>query len=231
MKCPKCGYENKDDAAYCGLCGEVFNKEVSKPLSDEKWGMLKDVETLIVEQEVLFQPMRIWEKKEYFVSDSNGKGLYKAVGNWSLPGQGFFQFSYQFTLDVRTLDGRIVLELVKPVWSFFPRLEAFDAKNKPLGIIRKRFSVLRRVYSVLDASGHEIFQLFGPILHPWTFQIMKGGFEIGKITKKWSGFLKEQFTRADNFAVIFPRELDVVQKSLLMGAVFLIDLIHFEKKK
>lgn len=27
MKCPKCDYENKDDAAYCGLCYEVLRKE------------------------------------------------------------------------------------------------------------------------------------------------------------------------------------------------------------
>ncbi|MBN1383772.1 MAG: zinc ribbon domain-containing protein [Elusimicrobia bacterium] len=26
MKCPKCGYENKDDALYCGLCYEVLQK-------------------------------------------------------------------------------------------------------------------------------------------------------------------------------------------------------------
>ncbi len=27
MKCPKCGYENIDEAISCGLCAEVFNKE------------------------------------------------------------------------------------------------------------------------------------------------------------------------------------------------------------
>lgn len=27
MKCPKCGYENKDDTLCCSLCGKVFRKE------------------------------------------------------------------------------------------------------------------------------------------------------------------------------------------------------------
>lgn len=27
--CPKCGYENKRDAAYCGLCYEPFNKKTA----------------------------------------------------------------------------------------------------------------------------------------------------------------------------------------------------------
>lgn len=32
MKCPKCGYENKEDASSCNLCQEVFKKD---PLINE----------------------------------------------------------------------------------------------------------------------------------------------------------------------------------------------------
>ena len=97
-------------------------------------------------------------------------------------------------------------------------------------MIERRFSVLRRIYSVLDGSGKEAFQLFGPILHPWTFEIRKDGAEYGKITKQWSGLLKEGFTDADNFGVMFPAEWDVKLKALFLGAVFLIDFAHFENK-
>ncbi len=99
-----------------------------------------------------------------------------------------------------------------------------------MGSIQRRFSVLRRIYSVSDASGQEMFQLFGPILHPWTFEIRKNGMEYGKITKKWSGLLKEGFTDADNFGVSFPTGGDINVKSLVLGAVFLIDFVHFENK-
>ena len=34
---------------------------------------------------------------------------------------------------------------------------------------------------------------------------------------------------ADNFGVTFPADLDVTRKSLLLGAVFLIDFVHFER--
>jgi len=30
MRCPKCGYENKDDAVWCGLCGEILRRELPK---------------------------------------------------------------------------------------------------------------------------------------------------------------------------------------------------------
>jgi len=72
--------------------------------------------------------------------------------------------------------------------------------------------------------------LFGPILHPWTFEIREGEEVFGKITKKWSGLLKEGFTDADNFGVTFPADWPNEIKAILLGAVFLIDFVHFEDK-
>ena len=105
-----------------------------------------------------------------------------------------------------------------------------DAEGQSLGVIERRFALLRRIYDVRDARGQAVFQLFGPILHPWTFQIRDDRGEHGKITKKWSGLLKEGFTDADNFGVTFPSEWDVRRKALFLGAVFLIDFVHFENK-
>ncbi len=53
--------------------------------------------------------------------------------------------------------------------------------------------------------------------------------EIGVITKQWSGLLREGWTDADNFGVTFPVDLDVRMKAVLLGAVFLIDFMFFEK--
>lgn len=36
MKCPKCGYENKEEALYCNLCKELFTKEKrQKPVKEK----------------------------------------------------------------------------------------------------------------------------------------------------------------------------------------------------
>ena len=40
--------------------------------------------------------------------------------------------------------------------------------------------------------------------------------------------LKESLSDADNFALSFPAELQPQHKSVLLGAVFLIDFVHFE---
>ncbi len=55
------------------------------------------------------------------------------------------------------------------------------------------------------------------------------GVEVGMITKQWTGLVREGFTDADNFGVTFPVDLDVRMKAVLLGAVFLIDFMFFEK--
>ena len=65
---------------------------------------------------------------------------------------------------------------------------------------------------------------------PRTFFIRRGEEEIGKITKKWSGLLKETFTDADTFGLSVDADTKPEHVVLLLGAVFLIDFVHFESK-
>jgi hypothetical protein len=170
-------------------------------------------------------------KNKYAISDVSGQRLYLAAEEaGSMLLRWFLKALRPFTVAVFTEDGREVLRVVRPFRFYFHRAEVVGSQGQSLGVIERRFSVLRRVYSVLDPSGQETYQLFGPILHPWTFEIRKDGIEVGKITKKWSGLWKEGFTDADNFGVLFPADGGVGSKALLLGAVFLIDFVHFENK-
>jgi uncharacterized protein YxjI len=171
------------------------------------------------------------QKNKYAVMDSSGRDLYAAVEEGgSLLLRWFLKALRPFEINVYTFDRRPVLKLKRPFRFYFHELKIMEPGGRTLGTIQRRFSLLRRIYSVLDRSGNEIFQLFGPILHPWTFEIRKNEKEYGKITKKWSGLLKEGFSDADNFGVTFPATWDVSVKSLFLGAVFLIDFVHFENK-
>jgi len=170
-------------------------------------------------------------KNRYAISDVSGSRLYLAAeeaGSTLL--RWFLKALRPFTIAVLTENGQVILRVIRPFRFYFHRADVVDSQGQTIGVIERRFSVLRRIYSVLDSSGEEVFRLFGPILHPWTFQIKNDGIEYGKITKKWSGLLKEGFTDADNFGVMFPAEWDVKLKALFLGAVFLIDFVHFENK-
>ena len=168
---------------------------------------------------------------KYVVLDESGRQLYLAAEETgSTLARLFLKALRPFAIAVMTEDGQVILRVVRPFRFYFHRADIVDSQGQVLGTIQRRFSMLRRIYSVLDGSGQEVFQLFGPILHPWTFTIRAGGDECGKITKKWSGLMKEGFTDADNFGVTFPAEWDVRAKAIFLGAVFLIDFVHFENK-
>lgn len=52
---------------------------------------------------------------------------------------------------------------------------------------------------------------------------------VGKISKKWTGLLREFFTDADNFGIQFPMDLDVKVKAVLIGACIMVDFLYFEQ--
>jgi len=170
-------------------------------------------------------------KNRYIISDLSGGRRYLAAeqGGSTLL-RIFLKALRPFTITILTVEEQVVLRVKRPFRFYFHRAEILDSQGESLGVIERRFSLLRRAYSVFSASDKAEFQLFGPILHPWTFQIRKNGVECGKITKKWSGLLKEGFSDADNFGVTFPAEWDVKLKALFLGAVFLMDFVHFENK-
>ncbi len=194
---------------------------------------LTPVDTLVIQQRKEWgEILTGWEtKNKYAVMDQTGDEMYFAAEEGrSLFFRLFLKALRPFTIHILASDGQIVLRLDRSFRFFFHKLAVSSPDGRCLGTVEKRFSVIRRMYSVYDATGQEHFQLFGPLLRPWTFLIRQSGQEIGRISKKWSGLLKESFTDTDNFAVTFPAELPVMDKGILLGAVFLIDFVHFENK-
>ncbi len=172
-----------------------------------------------------------WEtKNRYDVRDPDGQLLFHAgETKTGMLSRQFLGSMRPFTIEVRDPQGELVLSVDRPFRWIFPRAEITDGSGQKLGAIQKRWTWFRKRYTIEDAGGAELAELFGPILKPWTFFIHVRGIEQGKIAKKWSGLMKEAFTKADNFGVEFG-PLTPQLKALALGATFLIDFVHFEKK-
>ncbi len=171
-------------------------------------------------------------KNRYVVMDTQGRELFMAAEKGgSLLLRWFLKALRPFEIHVFSLDNRPVLKVVRPFRFYFHEVGIFDSQGRLLGRVKRQFALLRRIYSVTDAQGMELLELFGPILHPWTFEIRQGDRQCGKIVKKWSGLLKESFTDADNFGVTFPADWELELKAICLGAVFLIDFVHFENRE
>ena len=169
-------------------------------------------------------------KNRYVVLSEMGNELYYAAEKSSFLLRMFLKALRPFEIIVARTDGSTVLNLQRPFRFYFHKMDVRDAHGKLLGTIEREFSLLRRLYRITNSTGMEICRLYGPLLHPWTFEIRENDRQVGKITKKWSGLAKEFFTDADNFAIEMPPGKDVETKSVLLGAVFLIDFVHFESK-
>ncbi|MBD3241576.1 MAG: scramblase [Chitinivibrionales bacterium] len=164
----------------------------------------------------------------YVVSDVSGSAVYDAMELRGLfLARNFLKSLRPFTVRVLGDDSRALVEIQRPFRFFFHEVTV-SADGRTLGSIRRQFSVFQRLYSVCNPAGRETMRIVGPLLHPWTFNIERGPRTIGQIKKQWSGLMTEMVTDADNFGVTFPAELDPSQKCLLLGAVFLIDFVHFE---
>ena len=155
----------------------------------------------------------------YYCAEEAGSGLVRTILKAKRP----------FRLSVLSSGGQAILTITRPFRFYFHKVEIANPGQVPLGRVLRQFSLVRRIYAVIDSNGTEICQIFGPILRPWTFKILVNGTEFGQIQKKWSGLLKEGFTDADNFGVTFPPQFDTRQRALILGAVFLIDFAHFEE--
>lgn len=186
----------------------------------------------IRQQKEMLEVFAGWEThNRYMISDPMGRQLYYAA---EVKG-GFFRRQFlgawrPFTIHLTDTAGQRVLTLERPFRWVYHRVGVSGPGGQVLGAVEKRFTVIRNCYRIFDAAGLEIYTLLGPVFKPWTFYIQQQGRNVGKIAKKWSGLLKEGFTDADNFGIEFPPDADESRRAVLLGAVFLIDFVHFESK-
>lgn len=125
-------------------------------------------------------------------------------------------------------DGREVARGEKPFRFYFHRMELYEGARR-IGAIQRRFSILHRLFSLVDDHGRELLVLKSPLFRIWTFRLLLEGEEVGRISKRWGGVLKEVFSDADSFGIEFsdPALPGDVRK-LLVVAVFLVDFVCFE---
>lgn len=202
----------------------------------KRFSALEKISSLAVQQQKEWgEIMTGFEtRNRYLISDgATGEHLFTAAEEArSMLARWFLKALRPFTIHVFGDDNQELLRIDRPFRFYFHQVEVRDVDGALLGTVERQFALLRRIYVVRDAEGREACRLFGPILHPWTFRILaEGEREIGKITKRWSGLLKESMTDADNFGVELPAELDPMTKAVFLGAVFLVDFVHFEGKQ
>jgi uncharacterized protein YxjI len=233
--CPACRKRVSDRDEVCPFCHVIFSKyrfrEIDDEATEEFNQDLKRAAALVVlQRRSMAEALIGFERRNvYDVTDDDGRSLYTVEEESSWWVRQFLGRFRPLALSVtQTSTSLVLFRIAKPFRLWHPRVDVADSSGRTVGSVESGFPIPVRWYTVRDARGATAFRISGAFWRPWTFKVFRGEVQAGEIKKKWAGLLRESFTDADNFAVTFPPESPISHKALLLAALLLIDIVHFE---
>jgi uncharacterized protein YxjI len=194
--------------------------------------------------------LKFFEHDDYFIDEKVGllkfHNAYKVfdkdgvqIGNiteimpWSKKILSLFlnKSMFPFKLEITDVDNNL-LASIKRGWTFWmSKIQVLDANNEPIATIRQKFKFLKPEFRIFDMQENQIAMIAGD-WKAWNFQITNiNNEQIGTISKKWSGILKEAFTTADKYIVsVIPELKEDVVKTIIISAAITIDMVLKEQR-
>lgn len=136
-----------------------------------------------------------------------------------------------FMLQITDLDGK-VHATVSRGWTFWmSKIVISDGNGQALGSISQKFKLFKPTFKIFDNAGILAGQISGD-WKAWNFKIADDrGNEIGGISKKWAGAMKEIFTTADKYNVTISENYpDKKNKVIILAGAITIDMVLKEAK-
>ncbi|XP_048883404.1 phospholipid scramblase 3b isoform X1 [Brienomyrus brachyistius] len=206
---------------------------------------LTQIDQILVHQKVeLLEAFIGFEtNNKYEIKNSMGQKIYNAKEKNDCCTRNCCGSLRSFDMKIKDNTDREVIRLVRPFrcascWCpcCLQELEVQAPPGTTIGYVVQDWHPCLPKFSILGPSRETILKLDGPCCAcnccgDINFELKgkDGDAPIGRISKQWSGLLKEAFTDADNFGIQFPLDMDVKVKAVLLGACFLIDFMFFEK--
>ncbi|KAJ8004161.1 hypothetical protein DPEC_G00155910 [Dallia pectoralis] len=207
---------------------------------------LLQIDQLLVHQTFHLAELLGWEvRNSYSVKNSIGQQVFLAEEENDCCTLQCFGPSRPFTFHIRDNLGQEVLTLTRPLacsHCCFPcclqDLEVQSPPGFPIGYVVQECHPFLPKFTVMNEWRQPQLMIKGPLFfcsccRDVVFEVktLDESMVIGHISKQWSGFMRENYTDADNFGIVFPVDLDVKMKAILLGACFLVDFLYFEEKK
>jgi uncharacterized protein YxjI len=188
----------------------------------------------VVQKRELAELFGLETRNKYSIEVDGNEELYAAEqGKGGLAFLARFFLGHFRTFEIHFFDRAraLALRAVHPFRFFFQRLEVFLPDGRPLGAIQQRFAFFSKRFDVVDPNDRPLLVVSSPFYRPWTFQFLSNGAEVARVEKKWSGLLREAFTDADRFRILFQAaDLRPDERALVLAAAVFIDIQYFEQK-
>lgn len=180
---------------------------------------------------------------KYTIKNSMGQKVFYAVEDTDCCTRNCCGPVRPFDMKILDHTKREVIHLYRPLrcstcWCpcFLQKLEVMAPPGNIIGYVVQEWSICAPSFAIQNAASDTVLRIEGPLCTfslcgDVEFKVMSkdGSVQVGKLSKQWSGLVREAFTDADHFGISFPMDLDVNIKAVLLGATFLIDFMFFEK--
>ncbi|XP_034980707.2 phospholipid scramblase 1-like [Zootoca vivipara] len=205
---------------------------------------LSQIDQMIIQQQIELLEILIGfeTSNKYKVKNAWGQMVYSVIEDTDCCTRNCCGTLRPFTIKIMDNVGQEVIELQRPLRCsscFYPcclqELEVHAPPGTPIGYIKQTWHPFLPKFIIQNELHQDVLKITGPCIvcslcQDINFEVLSLDEQtaVGRISKHWTGFLKEAFTDADNFGVQFPLDLDVRMKAVLLGACFLLDFMFFE---
>jgi uncharacterized protein YxjI len=164
------------------------------------------------------------QKQELGFLAERGGGLFHTLK------RAFFRSHRPFDADLLSPKGEKILHFQRPFFWIWSDLEISNGQGKKVGSVHRRFAFFYKKYDLMDVHGHLFARLASPFWRIWKFPLLDAqDNEVGQVSKKWGGVLREIFTDADAYLVDYGnKNWSVEEKAVIFGAALSIDFDYFE---
>ena len=136
-----------------------------------------------------------------------------------------------FLLEIRNSQDQLEASITRG-WTFLlSKIEIKDGNGEVIGIIKQKFKLFKPTFKIYDQADELIAEISGD-WKAWNFTIFDAlNNQIGSISKKWAGAIKEIFTSADKYNV----HIDTIyanqkNKIAILASAITIDMVLKESK-
>jgi uncharacterized protein YxjI len=127
-------------------------------------------------------------------------------------------------LTVYDANGGRVLELVRPAKVLKSTVQVLDGEGRESGRIVQQNVVGKKHFALEGPNGDVLGSIDAENWRSWDFAIHDAsGAEVGRITKKWAGILREGFTTADRYLLHIPGEVRPELRLLMVASATGVD--------
>lgn len=136
-----------------------------------------------------------------------------------------------FLLEIKNSDERVEASISRG-WTFFmSKIILKDSNDIVIGRIQQKFKFFKPTFKIFNTNEQIIATITGD-WKAWNFVIKDTNeAQIGAITKKWAGAMKEIFTTADKYNVtIDPNYSKKENKIAILSSAITIDMVLKESK-